>query len=44
MASEAVEWTLDEFFEYRGDRVTYDTVGEGPPIVQVHGTPFLRLA
>ncbi len=40
MASRAAEWKLGEFFEYRGDRVAYDAVGEGPPIVLVHGTPF----
>jgi pimeloyl-ACP methyl ester carboxylesterase len=40
VASGAAEWTLGEFFEYRGDRVAYDAVGEGPPIVLVHGTPF----
>src|ERR687893_1277390 len=40
VASEAAEWTLGEFFEYRGDRVAYDAIGEGSPIVLVHGTPF----
>jgi hypothetical protein len=40
VASRAAEWKLGNFFEYRGDRVAYDAVGEGPPIVLVHGTPF----
>src|SRR5688500_7696123 len=40
VASGAAEWKLGEFFEYRGDRVAYDTIGEGSPIVLVHGTPF----
>src|SRR3712207_8171065 len=29
-----------EFFESSGDRVAYYAVGEGPPVVLVHGTPF----
>ncbi|MGB3635491.1 MAG: alpha/beta hydrolase [Rubrobacteraceae bacterium] len=33
-------WELREFFEYRGDRVAYDVMGEGAPVVLVHGTPF----
>src|SRR3712207_9508054 len=40
VASRAAEWKLGNFFEYRGDRVAYDAVGEGPPVVLVHGTPF----
>ena len=40
MASGAVGWKLGNSFEYRGDRVAYDAIGEGSPIVLVHGTPF----
>src|SRR3712207_9590350 len=40
VASRAPEWKGGEFFEYGGDRVACDAVGEGPPIVLVHGTPF----
>jgi len=40
MASGAAEWRLGKSFEYRGDRVACDVLGEGPPVVLVHGTPF----
>jgi pimeloyl-ACP methyl ester carboxylesterase len=40
VASKAVGWKLGNSFEYRGDRVAYDAIGEGSPIVLVHGTPF----
>lgn len=34
------EWMLTEFFNYKGQSVAYDTLGEGRPVVLVHGTPF----
>lgn len=34
------EWSLSQSFEYRGDRVAYEVLGDGPPVVLVHGTPF----
>jgi pimeloyl-ACP methyl ester carboxylesterase len=40
VASRAAEWKLGNFLEYRGDRVAYDAIGVGSPIVLVHGTPF----
>lgn len=33
-------WRLRREFEFSGDTVRYDTFGQGPPIVLVHGTPF----
>ncbi len=34
------EWTLDRSYAFRGQSVRYRVLGEGPPIVLVHGTPF----
>jgi pimeloyl-ACP methyl ester carboxylesterase len=33
-------WNLQESFAFEGQRVRYGVVGEGPPLVLVHGTPF----
>lgn len=33
-------WSLTQTFDFRGQAVAYDVVGEGEPIVLVHGTPF----
>jgi pimeloyl-ACP methyl ester carboxylesterase len=33
-------WTLTRSFDFHGDTVRYDILGEGPPLVLVHGTPF----
>ena len=33
-------WSLQKVFHFEGQRVAYDVLGEGPPIVMVHGTPF----
>jgi len=33
-------WALHEVFKFEGQRVAYDVLGAGPPIVMVHGTPF----
>jgi pimeloyl-ACP methyl ester carboxylesterase len=32
--------TLDKHFSFRGDKVAWGTLGDGPPLVMVHGTPF----
>ncbi len=32
--------TLDRSHEFRGQRIAWGTMGEGEPIVLVHGTPF----
>ena len=34
------EWSLSKRFNFDGQSVAYDTLGEGNPIVLVHGTPF----
>jgi pimeloyl-ACP methyl ester carboxylesterase len=36
----AAEWGLSKGFDYDGQSVAYDVLGEGDPIVLVHGTPF----
>lgn len=33
-------WPLSQTFEFRGQSVAYDVLGEGKPTVLVHGTPF----
>ncbi len=33
-------WSLKQRFEYQGQSIAYDVLGEGLPIVLVHGTPF----
>jgi pimeloyl-ACP methyl ester carboxylesterase len=33
-------WNLPESFDFEGQRVRYGILGEGPPLVLVHGTPF----
>ncbi len=33
-------WNLRQRFDFRGQAVAYDTMGEGEPLVLVHGTPF----
>jgi pimeloyl-ACP methyl ester carboxylesterase len=33
-------WSLKRRFEYQGQSIAYDVLGEGVPIVLVHGTPF----
>ncbi|MBU2091208.1 MAG: alpha/beta fold hydrolase, partial [Alphaproteobacteria bacterium] len=38
MASTA--WILTKRFDFRGQEVAYDIIGDGPPVVMVHGTPF----
>ncbi|OKS88757.1 alpha/beta fold hydrolase [Mucilaginibacter polytrichastri] len=36
----ATEWHLPFEFEYEGQRVNYGVMGEGYPLVLLHGTPF----
>jgi pimeloyl-ACP methyl ester carboxylesterase len=33
-------WSLDRSYDFRGQTVRYDVIGDGPPIVFMHGTPF----
>jgi pimeloyl-ACP methyl ester carboxylesterase len=33
-------WSLHEVFSFEGQRVAYDVLGDGRPIVMAHGTPF----
>jgi pimeloyl-ACP methyl ester carboxylesterase len=33
-------WSLGRTFSFEGERIAYDLMGEGPPLVMVHGTPF----
>lgn len=33
-------WELSESFDFAGRSVRYAVVGEGPPLVLIHGTPF----
>jgi len=34
------EWLLDQTYLFDGQAVRYAVMGEGPPVVLVHGTPF----
>lgn len=34
------QWRLEQTYSFRGQAVRYNVLGEGPPIVLVHGTPF----
>jgi pimeloyl-ACP methyl ester carboxylesterase len=34
------EWPLPEVYDYDGRRVRYGVIGDGPPLVAVHGTPW----
>lgn len=34
------EWQLTQTFRYMDDRVRYEVLGEGPPLILMHGTPF----
>ncbi len=33
-------WSLGRVFSFEGQRVAYDVLGKGSPVVLVHGTPF----
>ena len=35
-----VQWSLPQTFDYEGQKIRYGIVGDGPPLVLVHGTPF----
>jgi pimeloyl-ACP methyl ester carboxylesterase len=37
--SAAREWQLRRSYEFAGGTVAYDVVGDGPPLVLLHGTP-----
>ncbi len=34
------QWSLKRRFDFQGQSVAYDVLGEGSPLVLVHGTPF----
>ena len=34
------DWNLRHTFDFHGRRVAYDVLGQGPPLVLVHGTPW----
>jgi pimeloyl-ACP methyl ester carboxylesterase len=34
------DWRLGKSHDFRGQAVRYDVMGDGPPVVFVHGTPF----
>ncbi|MEY9184158.1 pimeloyl-ACP methyl ester carboxylesterase [Bradyrhizobium sp. USDA 326] len=36
-------WTLPERFTYEGHRIAWGMVGEGPPAILAHGSPFSSL-
>lgn len=36
----ADQWRLTQSYDFEGQAVAYDTLGEGSPVVLVHGTPF----
>jgi pimeloyl-ACP methyl ester carboxylesterase len=40
----SASWDLPESFDFEGQRVRYGIIGEGPPLVLVHGTPFSSVA
>lgn len=33
-------WRLTQCFDFQGQLVAFDTLGEGDPVVLIHGTPF----
>ena len=35
-----IDWNLPETFDYEGQKIRYGVIGDGPPLVLVHGTPF----
>jgi pimeloyl-ACP methyl ester carboxylesterase len=34
------DWVLTKLYEFEGQAIRYDMLGEGPPLVLVHGTPW----
>lgn len=38
--TQKVEWDLPHTFDYQGQSVRFGMIGNGPPLVFVHGTPF----
>ncbi|NUQ29834.1 MAG: alpha/beta hydrolase [Acidobacteriaceae bacterium] len=39
----SLDWQLPERFEYEGHLVAWGSIGEGPPAVVIHGSPFSSL-
>jgi pimeloyl-ACP methyl ester carboxylesterase len=37
---EAMTWSLQQRFDYKGQSIAFDVFGAGEPLVLVHGTPF----
>jgi pimeloyl-ACP methyl ester carboxylesterase len=35
-----IEWKLPESFDFNGRSVRYGVIGDGPPVIVVHGTPW----
>lgn len=38
--TDSPSWRPSESFDFEGQRVGYDVIGEGEPVVLLHGTPF----
>lgn len=36
----SAEWSLTKRFDFDGQGVAYDSLGEGDPVILLHGTPF----
>lgn len=36
----APSWVLPEVFDFEGQQVRFGAIGQGPPLVLLHGTPF----
>ncbi|MET3443981.1 pimeloyl-ACP methyl ester carboxylesterase [Variovorax paradoxus] len=34
------EWNLPERFDFQGHAIAWGSIGNGPPAVVLHGTPF----
>ncbi len=40
VAKKMADWVVSESFSFEGERVGFGQMGEGPPLVLLHGTPF----
>ncbi|MBZ9815992.1 alpha/beta fold hydrolase [Mesorhizobium sp. CA7] len=38
-----MDWQLPERFDFNGDEIAWGVIGEGPPAVVMHGSPFSSL-
>jgi pimeloyl-ACP methyl ester carboxylesterase len=38
-----MNWQLSERFDFEGNAIAWDMIGEGPPAVMMHGSPFSSL-